>query len=118
MQELFMYDATVFGFERQAFMTGSHVRVTIDSEGSIVGYTVTRPTFFKESNKIGPLFADSETVAETSLKAEFEELPRQQEGASVVCVDASTEKATKLCERLLDRKEIVCVSVYGHERSP
>ena len=51
MQALFMYDATVFRFERHAFLskwlrlTGSLARVAIDSEGSIVGYTVARPTF-------------------------------------------------------------------------
>ena len=63
MQELLTYDAKVFGFERHAFLskwlqlTGSHARVAIDSEGFIVGYTVARPTFIKESYKIGPLFA-------------------------------------------------------------
>ena len=46
MEALFMYDATVFGFERHAFLskwlrvTDSHARAAIDSEGSIVGYTV------------------------------------------------------------------------------
>ena len=40
LQALFMYDTTVFGYERHAFlskwlrMTGSHARVAIDSEGS------------------------------------------------------------------------------------
>jgi len=84
MQELFMYDATVFGVERHVFlskwlrMTGSHARVAIDNKGSIVGYTVARPTFIKDSYKIGPLFADSEVIAEKLLKAVFEELLRQQ----------------------------------------
>ena len=106
MQALFTYDATVFGFQRHAFLSkwlrvsGSHARVAIDSEGSIVGYTVARPTFIKESYKIGPLFADSEPIAEKLLKAVFEELLRQQNGAPAVCIDAPSEKATKLCERL------------------
>ena len=106
MQALFGYDATVFGFERHAFlskwlsMAGSYARVAIDSEGSIVGYTVARPTFIKDSYKIGPLFADSEAIAENLLKAVFEELQRQKNPAPVVCIDAPTEKATKLCERL------------------
>ena len=84
MQELFRYDATVFGVERHVFlskwlrMTGSHARVAIDNKGSIVGYTVARPTFIKDSYKIGPLFADSEVIAEKLLKAVFEELLRQQ----------------------------------------
>ena len=40
MQALFLYDTTVFGFERHAFLskwlrvTGSHARVAIDSEGT------------------------------------------------------------------------------------
>ena len=106
MQALFMYDTTVFGFERNAFLskwlrvTDCHARVANDSEGSIVGYTVVRPTFIKGSCKIGSLFADSEAIAEMLLKAVFEELPRQQQGASVICIDAPTEKASKLCERL------------------
>jgi len=99
-----MYDTAVFGFERHAFvrkwlrMTGSHTRVAIDSEGSIVGYTVARPMFVQKGYKIGPLFADSEPIAEKLLKAVFEELLRQQHPAPVVCIDAPTEKATKLCE--------------------
>ena len=47
---LFLYGTTVFGFERGAFLakwfigvTGSHVRVAINSEGYIKGYTVARP---------------------------------------------------------------------------
>ena len=109
-QALFMYDTTVFGFERHAFlskwlrMTGSHTRVAFDSEGSIVGYTVARPTFIKGSYKIGPLFADSEAIAEKLLKAVFEELLRQVDPAPVVCIDAPTKKATKLCERLQGKR--------------
>ena len=114
-QALFMYDTTVFGFERHAFlskwlrMTGSHVPVAIDSEGSIVGYTVARPTFIKGSYKIGPLFADSEAVAEMLLKAVFEELLPQEKPAPVVCIDAPTEKATKLCERLQGKRSLELV---------
>ena len=115
IQALFMYDTKVFGFERHGFlfkwlrMTGSHARVAIDSEGSIVGYTVARPTFIKESYKIGPLFADSELIAEKLLKAVFEELLRQEEPAPVVCIDAPTEKATKLCERLQGKRSLELV---------
>ena len=115
MQELFMYDATVFGVERHAFLskwlriTGSHARVAIDSKASIVGYTVARPTFIEDSYKIGPLFADSEVIAEKLLKAVFEELLRQQDPAPVVCIDAPTEKATKLCERLQGKRSFELV---------
>ena len=90
-------------------MAGSHARVAIDSEGSIVGYTVARPTFIKGSYKIGPLFADSEAVAEKLLKAVFEELLRQVDPAPVVCIDAPTEKATKLCERLQGKRSLELV---------
>ena len=116
MQALFLYDTTVFGFERHAFLskwlrvTGSHARVAIDSEGSVVGYTVARPTFIKDSYKIGPLFADSEAIAEMLLKAVFEELLRRQDPAPVVCIDVPTEKASKLCERLQGKR--LCGLVY------
>ena len=111
-QALFIYDTTVFGFERHVFlskwlrMTGSHSRVAIDGEGSIVGYTVARPTFIKGSYKIGPLFADSEAIAENLLKAVFEELLREEAPAPVVCIDAPTEKATKTV-RKASRKEVL-----------
>ena len=48
--------------------------MAIDTEGSLVGFTVTRPTFIKGSYKIGPPFADSEASEEKLLKAVFEEL--------------------------------------------
>ena len=114
-QALFMYDTTVFGFERHGFlskwlrMTDSHARVAIDSEGSIVGYTVARPTFITGSYKIGPLFADSEAIAEKLLKAVFEELLRLEGPAPVVCIDAPTKKATKLCERLQGKRSLELV---------
>jgi len=114
LEALLMYDTTVFGFERHAFlskwlrMAGSHTRLAIDSEGSIVGYTVARPTLIKESYKIGPLFADSEVVAEMLLKAVFEELLRV-DLVSVVCIDAPTQKATKLCERLQGKRSFELV---------
>ena len=114
LNALFMYDTTVFGFERHAFlfkwlrMEGSHTRVAINSEGSIVGYTVARPTFIKESHKIGPLFADSEVIAEMLLKAVFEELLRV-DPAPVVCIDVPTEKASKLCERLQGKRSLELV---------
>ena len=90
-------------------ITGSHARVAIDSEGSIVGYTVARPTFITGSYKIGPLFADSEAIAEKLLKAVFEELLRLEGPAPVVCIDAPTKKATKLCERLQGKRSLELV---------
>ena len=107
LDALFRYDTTVFGFERHAFLskwlrvTGSHARVAINSEDSIVGYIVARPTFVKEEGyKIGPLFADSEPVAEKLLKAVFEELLQHGEPPPVVSIDTPTKKATELGKRL------------------
>ena len=121
MQALFMYDTAVFGFERHAFlskwlrMASSHARVAIDSEGSIVGYTVARPTFIEESYKIGPLFADSEVIAEKLLKAVFEELLREEVRPPVVCIDAPTEKATKVCERLQGKRSFELVYMVTND---
>lgn len=120
LQALFKYDAAVFGAERHAFLTkwfripGKHGRVAINSEGSIVGYTVARPSFVKkEGYKIGPLFADSEPIAEKLLKAVFEEL-LQEEPVPVVCIDALTKKAKEMSEKLQGKKsfEIVYMVMY------
>ena len=66
----------MFGVERHSFLSkwlripGKHGRVAINSEGSIVGYAVAQPSFVKaEGYKSGPLFADSEAIAEKLLKA-------------------------------------------------
>ncbi|KAL9961916.1 hypothetical protein ACROYT_G030952 [Oculina patagonica] len=111
LEALLAYDTKVFGFKRHAFLskwfrvTGSHARVAINSEGSIVGYTVARPTFVKEEGyKIGPLFADSEPIAEKLLKAVFEELLQQGGPPPVVSIDTPTERATELGERLQGKK--------------
>ena len=121
LESLFMYDTTVFGFERPAFLSkwlhvpGRHVRVAINSEGSIVGYTVVRPTFVKEEGyRIGPLFADSEPIAEKLLKAVFEELFRE-EASPVVCMDAPTEKAAKLGEKLQGKRSFEQVYMVMNE---
>ena len=120
LQALFKYDAEVFGVERHAFLTkwfripGKHGRVAISSEGSIVGYTVARPLFVKgEGYKIGPLFANSEPIAEKLLKAVLEEL-LQEEPVPVVCIDALTKKAKEMGEKLQGKKslEIVYMVMY------
>ncbi|XP_078347365.1 holothin acyltransferase-like [Oculina patagonica] len=123
LEALFMYDTAVFGFERHAFLSkwlrvaGSHARVAVNNEGSIVGYTVARPLFVKEEGyKIGPLFADSEAVAEKLLRGVFEELFRQGDSrALVVSIDAPTKKATELCERLQGKRafELVYMVTNG-----
>ena len=111
LEALFSYDSEVFDFERHAFLskwfgvTGSHARVAINSEGHIMGYTVARPTFVKEEGyKIGPLFADSEPIAEKLLKAVFEELLRQGEPTPVVSIDTPAKKATELGDRLQGKR--------------
>ena len=113
LEELFTYDSKVFGFERRAFLSkwlgvsGSHARVAIDNEGSVVGYTVARPMFFKEEGyKIGPLFADSEPIAEKLLKALFEELLHQGEPPPLVYLDPPTERASELAERLQGKRSV------------
>ena len=107
LEALFMYDTVVFGFERHTFLskwlsvTDSHARVAINGEGSIVGYTVARPTFVKEEGfKIGPLFAASEPIAEMLLKAVFQELLQEEGPAAVVSIDAPSKRATDLFKRL------------------
>ncbi|KAJ7321485.1 hypothetical protein OS493_034839 [Desmophyllum pertusum] len=95
---LFMYDSSVFGFERHPFLskwlcvTGSRAHAAINKEGAIVGYVVARPTFVKEDGyRIGPLFADSESIAEMLLKALFEELLQQEKPPPAVIIDTPTE---------------------------
>ena len=102
---LFAYDSCVFGFPRHAFLSkwfraqGSHARVAIDEEGAVVGYVVARATFVKEYGyKIGPLFADSESIAEKLLKSLFEELLKQD--VPVVRLDGIQQNVTELAEKL------------------
>ena len=111
LNALLLYDTEVFGFKRHAFLskwvrvTGSHALVAVDSEGSIVGYTVARPNFVKEEGyKIGPLFADCEVVAEKLLKAVFEELIGQGKLPPDVSIDAPTTRAMELAEKLQGKK--------------
>ena len=79
-----------------------------------MGYIVARPMFVKEDGyKIGPLFADSEAIAEKLLKAVFKELLRG-EPAPVVCIDAPTKRAKEMGEKLQGKKsfEMVYMVMY------
>ena len=121
LQALFQYDAEVFGVERHAFLTkwfripGKHGRVAINSEGSIVGYTVARPLLVKEEGyKIGPLFADSEPIAEKLLKAILIEL-LQEQPVPVVCIDALTKKAKEMGEKLQGKKSLEMVYMVMYD---
>ena len=99
LQAIFRYDTEVFGFSRQAFLSkwlcaqGSYVGVAIDSQESVVGYTVVRPTFVKEHGyKIGPLFADSSIVAKALLQASFTKILEEEISTVTVCIDVPTER--------------------------
>ncbi|KAJ7388261.1 hypothetical protein OS493_038910 [Desmophyllum pertusum] len=119
---LFMYDSSVFGFERHPFLskwlcvTGSRAHAAINKEGAIVGYVVARPTFVKEDGyRIGPLFADSESIAEMLLKALFEELLQQEKPPPAVIIDTPTERATKLAEKLQGKSSFGLVYMVTKE---
>ena len=111
LEDLFLYDTNVFGFERHAFLTtwlcssSSHGYVAVNRAGSIVGYISARPTFLKEDGyRIGPLFADSKAIAEKLLKALFEKLLHQEKAAPLVCMDAPSKLGMELGEELQGRK--------------
>lgn len=94
---------------------GSHTRVAVSNEGSVVGYVVVRPTFIKQDGfKIGPLFADSEPIAEMLLKTVFRSVffqqEEQQQPVPVVCINTFSEKGKQLALRL--RGKIVFSLAY------
>ena len=90
---LFEYDSVVFGYPRHAFLNiwfrkGSYVKIAMNDESSIVGYIVARTTIIKDHGyNIGPLFADSESIAEELLKSVFKELLQQSELPPIVGID-------------------------------
>ena len=103
---LLAYDSVVFGFPRHAFLSkwlrasGSHARVAINEEGSVIGYVVARVTFKEDGYRMGPLFADFEPIAEKLLKSVFEELLQQDDSAPVVSIDAPQQNTMRLAEKL------------------
>lgn len=69
--------------------------MAIDEEGSVVGYVVARAMFVKDHGyKIGPLFADYESIAVKLLKS----------------IDALGQNAIKLAEKL--RAKIDKTAIY------
>ena len=111
LENLFLYDRHVFGFERSAFLSrllraaGTLGYVAVNREGSIVGYISARPTFLKEEGYlIGPLFANSKAIAKRLLKALFEKLLHQEKATPLVCMDASTKQGMELGEELQGKK--------------
>ena len=110
-QALFNYDTFVFGHHRHKFLEtflharGSHVRVAINKEGVIVGYTAARVAFIKEEGyRLGPLYADSPEIAQVLLKALFEDvLERGMSSSTSVWLDIPVGinvEANKLMELL------------------
>ena len=66
-----------------------------------MGYVVARATYLKEHGyKIGPLFADSDFIAEKLLKSVFEELIQQNDPPPVVCIYALQQNAMELAQKL------------------
>ena len=110
-EALFAYDSHVFGFRRHEFLNkwlyvpGSHSLVATDGNGAVVGYVIARPMFVKEDGyRIGPLFADSSSIAEKLLKALFEIFLQQEEAPPTVCMDSFTEEAQVLERKLQGRR--------------
>ena len=115
-EALFAYDSHVFGFPRHEFLNkwlyvpDSHSLVATDGDGAVVGYVTARPTYFKEDGyKIGPLFADSSSIAEKLLKALFEVFLQQEEAPPTICMDSFTEEAQVLACKFQGTRSIEMV---------
>ena len=98
-QDLLQYDTTVFGYSRPGFLSqwlriqGSHVRVATNNEGCIVGYTVVYPTLTgKFGYKIGPLYADTISIAKMLLKATLDEILEKEKTSTSVVIDILPER--------------------------
>ncbi len=81
MQDIYNYDTDIFGYNRVKFLEkwfntpGTHSRVALNKEGSIVGYVAVRTAFFQEEGyKIGPLFCENIDVGKALLKGVFKDI--------------------------------------------
>ena len=98
MQDLYKYDTNVFGHERKNFLEkwlttpGTHVRVALAKDGSILGYVVVKTAFvYHEGYKIGPLYCENIEVGKALLKGVFEEVrQRGLSSSNSVIVDSPT----------------------------
>ena len=98
MQDLYKYDTNVFGYEREKFLEkwlttpGTHVRVALAKDGSILGYVVVKTAFlYHEVYKIGPLYCENIEVGKALLKGVFEEVrQRGLSSSNSVIVDSPT----------------------------
>ena len=100
MQDVYNYDTDVFGYNRDKFLEkwlktpGTHTRVAVNTEGSIVGYVAVRLAFFQdEGYKIGPLFCENIEVAKALLKEVLEDVhKRGLSSSNSVILDSPTGK--------------------------
>jgi hypothetical protein len=81
MQRVYNYDTEVFGYNRVKFLEkwfntpGTHTRVAVNKEGSIVGYVAVRLAFVRdEGYKIAPLFCENIEVGKALLKGVLEDV--------------------------------------------
>ena len=81
MQDLYKYDTYVFGYKREKFLEkwlttpGTHVRVALDKDGSIVGYVAVKTALlYHEGYKIGPMYCENMEVGKVLLKGVFEDV--------------------------------------------
>ena len=102
MQDVYNYDTDVFGYNRDKFLEkwlstpGTHTRVAVNKEGSIVGYVAVRLAFFQdEGYKIGPLFCQNIEVGKALLKEVLEDVHEHGLSSSnSVILDSPTGKNT------------------------
>ena len=102
MQDLYKYDAYVFGYKREKFLEkwlttpGTHVRVALDKDGAIVGYVAVKTAFlYHEGYKIGPLYCENIEVGKALLKEVFEDIRECcLSSSNSVTVDSPTGRNT------------------------
>ena len=100
MQDVYNYDTDVFGYNRDKFLEkwlstpGTHTRVAVNKEGSIVGYVAVRLAFFQdEGYKIGPLFCENIEVGKALLKEVLEDVhKRGLSSSNSAIIDTPTGK--------------------------
>ena len=100
MQDVYNYDTDVFGYNRNKFLEkwlntlGTHTRVAVNKEGSIVGYVAVRLAFFQdEGYKIGPLFCENIEVGKALLKEVLEDVhKRGLSSSNSAIIDTPTGK--------------------------
>ncbi|KXJ26360.1 hypothetical protein AC249_AIPGENE11561 [Exaiptasia diaphana] len=102
------YDAVMFGYQREAFLNrflitlGTHARVAVSSDGTIVGYVVSRATYdTNDGYRLGPFYANSLDIAIALLKALLKDIPTQ-ESSLILDVPTSRNPDAKRLVEILD----------------